>query len=134
MPRSGVARTCLLSAAGRQPFAVRWASRLLASRAQTVAIPSKRRLSLGLLAVRADNSLAEKFLHKEPFTSRGLQTRQGRCNTPLTLRTFREQCSYYVLSGSMVMVRMVVEEAAALASVALFVATIAVWVQVLGLI
>ncbi len=31
------------------------------------------------------------------------------------------------------MVRMVVEEAAALASVALFVATIAVWVQVLGL-
>ncbi len=31
------------------------------------------------------------------------------------------------------MVRMVVEEAAALTSVALFVATIAVWVQVLGL-
>ncbi len=31
------------------------------------------------------------------------------------------------------MVRMVVEEAAALASVALFVATVAVWVQVLGL-
>jgi hypothetical protein len=34
----------------------------------------------------------------------------------------------------MVMVRMVVEEAVALASVALFVATIAVWVQVLGVI
>jgi hypothetical protein len=34
----------------------------------------------------------------------------------------------------MVMVRMVVEEAAALASIALFVATIAVWVQVLGVI
>ncbi len=32
------------------------------------------------------------------------------------------------------MVRMVVEEAAALASIALFVATIAVWVQVLGMI
>jgi hypothetical protein len=31
------------------------------------------------------------------------------------------------------MIRMVVEEAAALASVALFVATVAVWVQVLGL-
>jgi hypothetical protein len=34
----------------------------------------------------------------------------------------------------MVMVRMVVEEAVALASVALFIATIAVWVQVLGVI
>jgi hypothetical protein len=34
----------------------------------------------------------------------------------------------------MIMVRMVVEEAAALASIALFVATIAVWVQVLGVI
>jgi hypothetical protein len=32
------------------------------------------------------------------------------------------------------MVRMVVEEAAALASIALFVATLAVWVQVLGVI
>jgi hypothetical protein len=32
------------------------------------------------------------------------------------------------------MVRMVVEEAAALASIALFAATIAVWVQVLGVI
>jgi hypothetical protein len=34
----------------------------------------------------------------------------------------------------MIMVRMVVEEAAALTSIALFVATIAVWVQVLGVI
>jgi hypothetical protein len=32
------------------------------------------------------------------------------------------------------MVRMVVEEAVALASVALFIATLAVWVQVLGMI
>jgi hypothetical protein len=41
---------------------------------------------------------------------------------------------YMFYSGSKVMVRMVVEEAAALASIALFVATVAVWVQVLGVI
>jgi hypothetical protein len=41
---------------------------------------------------------------------------------------------YAFYSGSMIMVRMVVEEAAALASITLFVATIAVWIQVLGVI
>ena len=47
-------------------------------------------------------------------------------------RTCHELCSLYVPEREMVMVRAVVEEALALASITLFLATIAVWAQVLG--
>lgn len=50
----------------------------------------------------------------------------------LTLRTNEEQCSYYVLSQRRVaMLKIFIQEAAALASVALFIGMIAVWAQVL---
>jgi hypothetical protein len=39
---------------------------------------------------------------------------------------------FFVRSGEKVMVRAVVEEALALASLSLFLATVAVWAQVLG--
>jgi len=42
-----------------------------------------------------------------------------------------ELCSLYVLKGQ-VMVRSVLEEAIALASLSLFLATVAVWAQVFG--
>jgi len=54
---------------------------------------------------------------------------------PLTLRTISELCSLYVPNhGGSIMVRAVVEEAGALASIALFMAMVAVWAQVLGVI
>jgi hypothetical protein len=51
---------------------------------------------------------------------------------PLTLRTKKEQCSSYVLAKrEEVMLKMFVEEAAALASIVLFVGMVAVWAQVI---
>jgi hypothetical protein len=50
----------------------------------------------------------------------------------LTLRTKKEQCSSYVLDqGEPNMLKTFVEEAAALASIVLFVGMIAVWAQVI---
>lgn len=52
----------------------------------------------------------------------------------LTLRTKKEQCSYYVLMesiGSSVMLKTFVEEAAALTSLVLFVGMVAIWAQVI---
>jgi hypothetical protein len=50
----------------------------------------------------------------------------------LALRTKKEQCSHYVLSDwEGQMLRVFVEEAAALASVTLFVGMVAVWAQLL---
>ncbi len=49
----------------------------------------------------------------------------------LDLRTYMELCSLYVQKGQ-VMVRSVFEEVIALASLSLFLATVAVWAQVLG--
>ena len=60
----------------------------------------------------------------------------------LTLRTEREQCSYYVLVEStgfgraftpreVDMLKTFVEEAASLTSIILFVGTVAVWAQVI---
>jgi hypothetical protein len=47
------------------------------------------------------------------------------------LRTKRELCSLYVLKQGGVMLRVFVEEAAALASIGLFVGMIAIWAQVI---
>jgi hypothetical protein len=47
----------------------------------------------------------------------------------LTARTKKEQCSAYVLGRETVMLKIFVEEAAALASLTLFVGMIAVWAQ-----
>jgi hypothetical protein len=50
----------------------------------------------------------------------------------LTLRTKKEQCSSYVLDqGKRDMLKTFVEEAAALASIVLFVGMIAVWAQLI---
>jgi hypothetical protein len=49
----------------------------------------------------------------------------------LTLGTEREQCSTYVLTQEAAMLKIFVEEAAALASIALFVGMIAVWAQLI---
>jgi hypothetical protein len=49
----------------------------------------------------------------------------------LEFRTEKEQCSLYVLDREVVMLRIFVEEAAALTSIALFVGMIAVWAQLL---
>ena len=54
----------------------------------------------------------------------------------LTIRTKKEQCSAYVLvregkTREREMLKIFVEEAAALASIALFVGMIAVWAQVI---
>lgn len=50
----------------------------------------------------------------------------------LTTRTKREQCSFYVLlNRRRKMFKMFVEEAAALASLVLFVGMVAVWAQVI---
>jgi hypothetical protein len=50
----------------------------------------------------------------------------------LTLRTKKEQCSYYVLKETeRGMLKTFVEEAAALASIVLFVGMIAVWAQLI---
>jgi hypothetical protein len=46
--------------------------------------------------------------------------------------TKRELCSLSVPDKGMVMIRSVFEEAVALASLSLFLATVAVWVQVFG--
>jgi hypothetical protein len=50
---------------------------------------------------------------------------------PLAFRTKKEQCSLYVLNREVVMLRIFVEEAAALTSIALFVGMIAVWAQLI---
>ena len=53
---------------------------------------------------------------------------------PLTLRTNKEQCSYYVLierTGGTIMLKTFVEEAAALTSLVLFVGMVVVWAQVI---
>jgi hypothetical protein len=50
---------------------------------------------------------------------------------PLEFGTKKEQCSPYVLDREVVMLRIFVEEAAALTSIALFVGMIAVWAQLL---
>jgi hypothetical protein len=53
-------------------------------------------------------------------------------STPLTLRTKTEQCSSYVLiPKERDMLKTFVEEAAALASIVLFVGMIAVWAQLI---
>jgi hypothetical protein len=51
----------------------------------------------------------------------------------LTFGTKEEQCSSYVLTpaGGMAMLKIFVEEAAALASISLFVGMIAVWAQLI---
>jgi hypothetical protein len=49
----------------------------------------------------------------------------------LTLGTEREQCSSYVPIQEAAMLKIFVEEAAALASIALFVGMIAVWAQLI---
>jgi hypothetical protein len=49
----------------------------------------------------------------------------------LTFGTKREQCSSYVPSKETGMLRVFVEEAAALASISLFVGMIAVWAQLI---
>jgi hypothetical protein len=51
--------------------------------------------------------------------------------SPLAFRTKKEQCSLYVLKREVVMLRIFVEEAAALTSIALFVGMIAVWAQLI---
>jgi hypothetical protein len=51
---------------------------------------------------------------------------------PLEFRTKKEQCSLYVLDREVAVLRIFVEEAAALTSIALFVGMIAVWAQVLA--
>jgi hypothetical protein len=53
---------------------------------------------------------------------------------PLDHRTKKEQCSLYVLKneGEATMLRIFVEEAAALTSIALFVGMIAVWAQLIS--
>jgi hypothetical protein len=59
---------------------------------------------------------------------------QGQPRAPsrrLTLGTKREQCSLYVLMRSKAMLKIFVEEAAALASITLFVGMIAIWAQVI---
>ena len=48
----------------------------------------------------------------------------------LTLRTKKEQCSFYVLMEAN-MLKVFVEEAAALTSITLFVGMVAVWAQVI---
>ena len=68
-----------------------------------------------------------RLLSERELPSRGLRK-------SLTPRTLSEQCSLFVLCGSKVMVQRFFEEAAALASITLFLATIAVWIQVLGVI
>jgi len=50
----------------------------------------------------------------------------------LDSRTKHELCSLFVLIGEVIMFRAVVEEAAALASVSLFLGMLAVWAQVLA--
>jgi hypothetical protein len=50
---------------------------------------------------------------------------------PLDQRTKKEQCSLYVPSQEADMLKVFVEEAAALASIVLFVGMIAVWAQLL---
>jgi hypothetical protein len=50
---------------------------------------------------------------------------------PLDLRTKKEQCSLYVLGWEVAMLKIFVEEAAALASITLFVGTIALWAQII---
>ena len=50
---------------------------------------------------------------------------------PLTHGTEREQCSSYVLDQEVDMLKTFVEEAAALASITLFVGTIAIWAQLI---
>jgi hypothetical protein len=49
---------------------------------------------------------------------------------PVDARTKTEQGSFFVPCGEVVMFRAVVEEAAALASISLFLGMLAVWVQV----
>jgi hypothetical protein len=53
---------------------------------------------------------------------------------PLDLRTKKEQCSLYVLQNQEEtdMLRIFVEEAAALTSITLFVGMIAVWAQLIS--
>lgn len=72
------------------------------------------------------------------FVSIGQNLGEGRIFRRLTLRTKKEQCSYYVLMesverrlGSSVMLKTFVEEAAALTSLVLFVGMIAIWAQVI---
>ena len=50
---------------------------------------------------------------------------------PLAFRTKKEQCSLYVLNQEAAMLRIFVEEAAALASITLFVGMVAVWAQLI---
>jgi hypothetical protein len=60
------------------------------------------------------------------------ENRQIARSAPLAIRTKKEQCSLYVLDREVVMLRIFVEEAAALTSIALFVGMIAVWAQLLS--
>jgi len=54
---------------------------------------------------------------------------------PVDSRTISELCSLFVLhEGRSTMVRAVAEEALALASVTLFLAMVAIWAQVLGVV
>ena len=53
-------------------------------------------------------------------------------STPIDKRTKEELCSLFVQTEGIVMVRNVAEEALALASLTLFLAMVAVWAEVLG--
>jgi hypothetical protein len=50
----------------------------------------------------------------------------------LDLRTERELCSYFVLNGGRHMIRSLLEEAAALTSLALFIGMVVIWAQVIA--
>jgi len=72
-----------------------------------------------------EGSAADQFKYLLSFQTR-------RRFPVLTLRTKKEQCSSYVLGQKeRAMLRTFVEEAAALASIALFVGMIAVWAQLI---
>jgi hypothetical protein len=55
----------------------------------------------------------------------------NRIIAPLDPRTKRELCSLYVLVSEVVMLKVFVEEAAALASIVLFVGMVAIWAQLI---
>jgi len=71
--------------------------------------------------------LAQKARH----LVKGLTKEVIRPITPLDQRTKTELCSAYVLGEEVFVLKVFVEEAAALASIVLFVGMIAVWAQLI---
>jgi len=67
-------------------------------------------------------------------TTPRLKTLSRTSNLPLDRRTIRELCSLFVPSKERVMVRAVAEEALALTTIVLFLAMVAVWTSVLGVV